>query len=353
MVIEWKGKMTVAEHSHNLELLKNLYELAAEIRGIEPWKWMSNTDIFGVKDPRSENIGFVSIMGAHGEHHAVAVYRNPEALYDFFDLKDPQSPFRPEHIFEISQLHTSFKNKNDLDAEERKILKKLKIKFSGENSWPMFRSFKPGMVPWFLSEEEAQFLYHVLQQTLHVLIRLVDGILELPTKVKNNYLIRVGEKCKNQIAWDDKLIRIDRPAQRIKSLTVDGSVIKVLKEMPFTEHSYEIDLCMLPSHSKNSEGRQYYLYLLLVVDSSLGIIMGNDLLRAEPTYDEMWNTIPFTVSGIFAKVNKIPKQIIVRTKRMHAILQPFTHQIGSTLIQKNDLPNIKKACESLMDTFLD
>lgn len=58
-----------------------LYHLASEIRALAPWGWMEETDVFGVQDPHTDELGFVSIMGNVGEYEAVAVYRGAKGLY--------------------------------------------------------------------------------------------------------------------------------------------------------------------------------------------------------------------------------------------------------------------------------
>jgi hypothetical protein len=62
---------------------KTLCNLAAEIKELAPWKWMQETDIFGVEDPDTGAIGFVSIMGNVGEYEAIAVYPGAEGIYGF------------------------------------------------------------------------------------------------------------------------------------------------------------------------------------------------------------------------------------------------------------------------------
>jgi len=58
-----------------------LYHLMAKVRALAPWTWMDETQLFGVQDPDTDEIGFVSLMGMAGEHFAVGVYRGARGLY--------------------------------------------------------------------------------------------------------------------------------------------------------------------------------------------------------------------------------------------------------------------------------
>ena len=57
---------------------KELYTAAVELKKIEPWAWMYDSDIFGVLNPASGEIGYCCIMGALGEVYALAVYLGTE-----------------------------------------------------------------------------------------------------------------------------------------------------------------------------------------------------------------------------------------------------------------------------------
>ena len=45
------------------EQWRRLYETAALVKELSPWKWMTEIDVFDVQDPNTEEIGFVSVMG--------------------------------------------------------------------------------------------------------------------------------------------------------------------------------------------------------------------------------------------------------------------------------------------------
>jgi hypothetical protein len=51
-----------------------LYDLMARVKELAPWHYLEEDDLFGVIDPDTGEPNFVSVMGAAGEHFAVAVY---------------------------------------------------------------------------------------------------------------------------------------------------------------------------------------------------------------------------------------------------------------------------------------
>jgi len=57
-----------------LEEWRRLYQATMRVKELAPWDWMTETDIFGVRDPEIHETGFVSVMGMRGEHFSLAVY---------------------------------------------------------------------------------------------------------------------------------------------------------------------------------------------------------------------------------------------------------------------------------------
>jgi hypothetical protein len=102
---------------------RGLYEAAARVKEMKPWEWMMEDQVFSVRDPETEEIGFVSVMGMLGEHYGVSLYLGSEGIHGFLDLQE-MGPFAdPEALIQIPQLQASFENREELDKRDREVIK--------------------------------------------------------------------------------------------------------------------------------------------------------------------------------------------------------------------------------------
>ena len=74
------------KNTPSLEEWRKLYKAAIQIKEVAPWEWMEETDVFGIQNPKTDELGFVSVMGMLGEHYAIAVYLGAEALNRFWQI---------------------------------------------------------------------------------------------------------------------------------------------------------------------------------------------------------------------------------------------------------------------------
>ena len=203
---------------------KALCNLAAQIKALAPWQWMQETDVFGVEDPDTGEIGFVSVMGNVGEYEAVGVYPGAEGLYGFIDFQlDPSAS--PDRLIEIPQIQLSFSEPKFLEKRDRELLKGVGLKFTG--SKPLFRSYRPGFLPWFITLKEARLLIHALSQTLEMAKRFAEESITFPSNGDSGgdgetepFLVRVSRKedteprrpsSPSRLVWEDQIKRIPRP----------------------------------------------------------------------------------------------------------------------------------------------
>lgn len=146
----------------NTQWLK-LLEAASEFNRIAPWTWMEDSVFFGVKDPDTEEINYCCIMGAGGEHFALALYRGTAGLHSYIGLRDGiygTDIFSTFHLQDC--IMASFEDREGLDKTDLEIIKASGMKFRGRKQWPQFRSMAPRMVPWYLDEDEARILTYAL-----------------------------------------------------------------------------------------------------------------------------------------------------------------------------------------------
>ena len=341
----------MAEKLPGIGQWKILYEAMRRLKGIAPWEYLEEDDLFAVQDPETNEIGFVSIMGAIGEHYAISVYLGEKGLYGFWDLhRSTPDELSYQRFFEIPQLQASFEDRDILHPKDRTIMKKLGLSFRGKHSWPMFRSFRPGCFPWYLNGKEARFLHYVLEQTIDVTQRLKkDGSL-VETGCENTYLLRKGIRKKDTIIWQDSTLKMI-PQVPHQKFTVNMSAIANLKNKAPGQATVEIDLVMSTEPVQEKKDRPYYPYILLMVDTGSGAIVGFQLLKPLPTFDAMWGTVSSEVVDLLAKTQVLPEKILVSSEILHHLVSCICENLCISLELKEELPNVAQARAMLLDFF--
>ncbi len=342
----------MTEDSPTLEEWRELYQAAIHVKELAPWEWMEEADLFGVQNPETDELGFVSIMGMLGEHYAVALYLGPEGLYGFWDLENA-GPFMPaEQLFEIPQLQASFEDRDVLHKQDRAIIKELGLKFRGRQAWPLFRSYHPGFFPWFLNAAETRFLTYALEQTLDVAPRFRQDPSLLEPSNDDHYLVRVPRQKGGNLTWEDRSMRVPPPEPSQIPITINGQLLQALQSLPQSKHEIELDFFKFPAPVQERGARPIYPYMLLIVDAQSGAVLGHDLLTPDPSLEAMWGLIPEKVLYQLAGVGIVPKAVRVRSELLLQLLQPLAEELPFKVKQSETLPSLDSAKEFLFQRFM-
>jgi hypothetical protein len=333
------------------EQWRKLYEAAVGVKELSPWEWMTETDVFGVQDPKTEEIGFVSVMGMLGEHYGVSLYPNPEALYKFWALEEAGPEINPDALLEIPQLQVSFEDRDELENRDRKVIKELGFRFRGRKEWPMFRGYRPGFFPWFLEAEEARFLAEALNQLLEVAPRFrEDRSLLAPDD--ESYLIRVAHQEGGMHVWEDEVMEVPPPEPVVIQIEMDPGALEDLERLPQSGHEFEMDLFMFPTPIQGEKGaRPVFPYMLLTVDAGSGMVLGTELLEPVPSLEAMWGSVPLAVAGQLAGLGLRPEQVTVGSELLFGLLQPLAESLRFELKRSHYLPELDEAKAALFETF--
>ena len=333
------------------EQWRRLYETAALVKELSPWKWMTETDVFGVQDPNTEEIGFVSVMGMLGEHYGVSLYPNPEALYDFWALEEAGSEINPDALLERPQVQVSFEDRGELENRDRKVIKELGFKFRGRKEWPMFRSYRPGFFPWFLEAEEARSLAEALNQLLEVAPRFREERSLLGPE-DESYLVRVAHQKSGTRAWEDEVMEVPPPEPVLIQVEMDPQALESLESLPQSGHEFEMDLFMFPTPiQEEKEDRPVFPYMLLTVDAGSSMVLGTELLEPTPSLEAMWGSVPLVVARQLAGLGLRPKEVAVGSELLFGLLQPLAETSRFELKRAHFLPALHEAKEVLFEAF--
>ena len=331
----------MAQATPTLAEWRRLYEAATELKKQAPWEWLWEDELFGVRNLETGETGYVSIMGANGEHLALAVYLGSEGLDGFWRLSEGEGLEDPAFLLEVPQLQASFEDREMVDKQDREVIKALDLRFRGRQAWPLFRSYRPGHGPWFITAAEARFLAAAIEQALEVLPRLeADPDLLEPPGEEDEYLVRV----QTEQGWADQWLEPD-PVPMRPPPAVDAERLATMRqELPRGTFTLEADFFVLPTFIQNEPNTRPYLpYTLMVVEAESGFIVATELMIAEPSLDAVWEQTATKLLDTFDKLAALPFRLAIRSERLQNILMPLAAGLGIRLQVSDELPALDEA----------
>lgn len=341
----------MSELTPSLEEWRNLYEAAIRVKEIAPWEWMEETDIFGVQDPETGDTGFVSTMGMSGAYLALAVYRGPEGLREFWSFHGLVESVPPESVFLVPHLQVSYQDRGNLTKKDRDVIKELGLRFRGRGAWPRFRCYRPGYLPWYLEAAEVRFLTPVLEQAREVALQCREdpALLERPDDV--TYLVRVPLEEAGARRWENRLVEVPKVELQPVPIMIDLDLLEEAKGLPRSGQTFEVDSFMVRAPIQEGGGRPFLPFMVLVVDADTGLILGAEILEADPSLEEMWGMIPLTFVSRLAQIGSLPRRIRVRSPVVYEVLEPLVGELGFELERRSMLPNLNEAKVFLLERF--
>jgi hypothetical protein len=157
-----------------------LYQAAITFKETAPWAWMDNEELFAVENPDDGEVGYCSILGSGGEEFGLGMFVGEDG-YDRYTklIAGETEPEDLEESMMVRGISMLLVDRDDLEKEDREVIRSLGLRFRGRNAWPFFRSQRPGYVPWFLEKGEVLFLTSAIQQALVVADEVRSGELDL------------------------------------------------------------------------------------------------------------------------------------------------------------------------------
>ncbi len=332
--------MSQKTNTPSLEQWEQLYKLMEEIKGLAPWNYMYEDNIFGIRFPETGELGFVSVMGNLGEHLAVAIYIGRKGFEGFWTMQRMGEGLSADIVLQIPQVQASLEDREMITSEDRKVIKQLNLKFRGKNAWPQFRSYRPGCIPWYLEKDEAEMLITGLEQLVDVAPRFQSDPSLLGTQgSKGMFLVRVLEDDK----WVDRHEEVKFPPDPPLQLKMDVDALEHLKTLTKQNSIVEIDVRMMDEAvQENKSERPYFPFMLLIAEKQSQMILGVDLLSPLPSLESMWEDLPAKFTEILASY-LLPKEAQTKDPLIALLLSPLEKELGIRVRLVSRLPTIEHA----------
>lgn len=238
-----------------------LYAAARAFNELQPWKRMGDDLLFGVLDPVSGRMGYGCVLGAVRQVFALALYRGAQGYDCYRKMRDIGSAADFEDVMaENDCLMADFVDYEEVWKEDRAMMRAVGARFSGPNMFPVFRSIRPGRIPWHIDRAEALVLSAALRRAAAVYRDCAAGAVDLAARAGR---ILCFEAEGSAGRWEAEPAP---PERHVAAVAVDSSAalgIRTLPVRPWTV--WEVDAAGTSSIIKDEAG-PYFAKLALVVD---------------------------------------------------------------------------------------
>ncbi len=331
----------------SLEEWHALYRAAVDFRQVQPWRWVNDTDLFGVKNPEDGEIGYCCIVGALGEFIGLVVYLGTEGLESYLRIQKSESP--EEDVLSTGKcLVASFEDRKSLQKQDHEVIKRLGLKFRGPKSWPLFRSYEPGYYPWYLNQPQVHFLTLVLRQAADVSLRIkIDGDL-LTSTGKARYLVRVPEWSGPDLHWKDERLS-PVPLERAKDevpIPDEIRLQRIKKRGLRPAGIWEVDFFQFPMPIQEG-GRPFFPMFLLIVDHDSGFVFESHLESKDRHKPEFQSHM----LKVIEENAYLPQEIWVKREEVFQLFEGLVSRMGLKIKRVKKLSQLEHAKKSMNSYF--
>ena len=245
-----------------------LYEVADQIKELEPWVNLADNNILGYIDEETHQIIYFCIMGNAGIHKGIGVYRGKEGI-GLFEVLEENIPF-PIMVNYQSCLKLNYLSEEETLEKNLELLNDLGIKYKDEIT--SFEIYEKGYEPYqFYNEEQITEMtkyLKILFEALKAINKMSNidydtfhGLIECDQKGN----IVINEDLPAVFAADTEPIKL-KPAwlTKLRQLPIKNSLEL---EFDFTNH-----LPIPFDESKDENGRPCYPYLRVIAERRQGLI---------------------------------------------------------------------------------
>lgn len=297
-----------------------LYKLANSFQRLAPWKWMYDSDIFGVQHPDSGAIGFCSIIGREKDVVGLAIYKGFKGLAGYEQVLESVHHEYPTYdLFALQEyLLISFHPPQTLDSKERARIQQLGLPFpiQSEPLWPRFMDHSTGYVPWPIqTESEATFLMHAMRETMFIAqeIQQDEDYLEAPSEREETLLVR--KRMNGTPLWQNHRIQVPATLPKLPHIEVNQLyLISNCLNLPRLATSWLLELFFFPVPTQEAETqlskqaqRPYYPIVLLVVDLQSGETLSQTIFHP----DELSSQLVFSFVEMAKRLGNLPNSLLV------------------------------------------
>jgi len=308
------------------EQLRQLHGAFGKYWDSSPWQAVDDLDVVAVEHPSGRYTGYCSVLGSAYREYGLAVFIGDEGLAGYLDLvNDEVEPESPEGFDRMNALLAVRGERESLTESEQAAMRRAGLRYRGRGMWPIFRSLRPGYLPWRLEEDEAVFLTAALENMTDVASRVSSGDLVLQED-PDLMLMRVFSDGTGVDRWK----KHPEPETSVPAPDYHDPerLSRVSLSKPTGSAVWELGVFYLHTTVQDERGsRPYFPTMALAVDRSTSLIVGMKMLGASPSYEERRDALV----ELLENADALPSLAVVDSVETAMLALPLLYEVGVEL----------------------
>ena len=328
------------------DLLKEFYKKSVEFQKLEPWKWMDESNVFGVENPESKEIGYCSILGMAGKHFALAIYLGTEGLNSYKELYADAYQDEVERIISQLCLMIGFEHKDDLEEWDLVMLDKAGVKKPFKNKYPQSSKFTPSYLTQPMNKDEILFSTLAIEQAIIIAKKFKENNQILSSKSPQKYFVRVNGVSRND--WKTEWKMPNKIVKNKSHFLMDEVRAQKIKMKQYHQSGvWEMSVLHMPSPV--TEKIPYYLPVVIIfAKEGDAPIIGSETLKSYNYKDNLIQALFNTIE----KNNCIPTKIVTKRKDVFDIIEKAASTLSIDIEVVNDIPLSEHIVDGLKNNLL-
>ena len=330
----------------SIEQWEALYEVAENLKKLAPWRALYDTDILVLQLPGRKEPIYCSVMGQGGMSFGIGIYPGHESFLRLNRIIN-QDAYSPELLaLEQDCLMCNFGSREDIETEDRAVMKQLGLRFRGANQWIYFRSMAPGQFPWYLDANQAELLTAALQNLFMLCVCYMEGKLKADFDAGET-LLRWYDPEKEM--WFNGVIPMPAPKLDRSLDLQDELLLARLKRKKKTNARLELDSFYLPIPIQEDKlSPPAGIHMALLVDKDSGVVL--DQSTDGPDMPAL-AAAPSMLVNYMEEYGR-PAAVYVRSEWMGTLLRNTCKAVGVRLVEDEGIPMLDSCLDGLLKTLL-
>jgi hypothetical protein len=300
--------------------------LASDLYGLLPWRVLDEDNLIVVRDSVSGELCYCSVMGALGEVLSMHAYIGAEGLRQFRKVEaevfaDPAEFFVYTHC-----VYVEFVPKAELLRQDRELLGFLGHPQGRGLASPIFRTMRPGYLPWFVTEDEAR-----------ALAECIRGVIEICAAVVSRKSVKFWERADiypmvTRIEGPEPRYHVEMiqsilpPEPPVAPVRLDEETLLAVRGKDYAVRGVmELDLTYSAAAIRKKGERNSCAAIAIAVDAGSGMVLAPEVADASiPAGD--------TLAKVFLKAiqtsRALSREVRVRSQRLKDSLTAIMESLG-------------------------